>query len=265
MKYPVIICDDDKTLANNLANNVKYAAENLVEDNTAYENVEISVEQVANTFEQVVSYVVAKDIQNAIYFLDIELSQNSEAKNGVDLAEFIKKQDPNAQIIFVTAYDKYAPLTYRRRIGAIDYINKSLDRQNMLKRIEETITHAVTSINHLLKVNRKELIYQIGKRVKKVENSMIYYLENSPTQHKVTLITETGSAEFRSNISKISDENDFLVKISQSCVVNPNNIDSIDFSKKTITFPNGDEVIFARSFKKHVKNLLNKYPEINVK
>ena len=265
MKYPVIICDDDKTLANNLANNVKYAVENLVENNTAYENVEISVEQVATTFEQVVSYVVAKDIQNAIYFLDIELSQNSEAKNGVDLAEFIKKQDPNAQIIFVTAYDKYAPLTYRRRIGAIDYINKSLDRQNMLKRIEETITHAVTSINHLLKVNRKELIYQIGKRVKKVENSMIYYIENSPTQHKVTLITETGSAEFRSNISKISDENDFLVKVSQSCVVNPNNIDSIDFSKKTITFPNGDEVIFARSFKKHVKNLLSKYPEINVK
>ena len=78
MKYPVIICDDDRTLANNLANNVKYAAENLVEDNTAYENVEISVEQVATTFEQVVSYVVAKDIQNAIYFLDIELSQNSE-------------------------------------------------------------------------------------------------------------------------------------------------------------------------------------------
>ena len=265
MKYPVIICDDDKTLANNLANNVKYAAENLVEDNTAYENVEISVEQVANTFEQVVSYVVAKDIQNAIYFLDIELSQNSEAKNGVDLAEFIKKQDPNAQIIFVTAYDKYAPLTYRRRIGAIDYINKSLDRQNMLKRIEETITHAVTSINHLLKVNRKELIYQIGKRVKKVENSMIYYLENSPMQHKVNLVTSSGSAEFRSNISKISDENDFLVKVSQSCVVNPNNIDSIDFSKKTITFPNGDEVIFARSCRKNVKNLLSKYPEINVK
>lgn len=71
---------------------MKYAAENLVEDNTAYENVEISVEQVATTFEQVVSYVVAKDIQNAIYFLDIELSQNSEAKNGVDLAEFIKNK-----------------------------------------------------------------------------------------------------------------------------------------------------------------------------
>ena len=265
MKYPVIICDDDRTLANNLANNVKYAAENLVEDNTAYENVEIRVEQVATTFEQVVSYVVAKDIQNAIYFLDIELSQNSEAKNGVDLAEFIKKQDPNAQIIFVTAYDKYAPLTYRRRIGAIDYINKALDQNDMMKRLEETITGAIQSINNLTKSGRKELVYKVGRRINKVEDTNIYYLENSPTQHKVTLITETGSAEFRSNISKISDENDFLVKISQSCVVNPNNIDSIDFSKKTITFPNGDEVIFARSCRKNVKDLLSKYPEINVK
>ncbi|PJZ12893.1 DNA-binding response regulator, partial [Lactobacillus crispatus] len=220
---------------------------------------------VANTFEQVVSYVVANDIQNAIYFLDIELSQNSKAKNGVDLAEFIKKQDPNAQIIFVTAYDKYAPLTYRRRIGAIDYINKALDSREMMQRLEETLTGAVQSINNLMKSGRKELIYKIGRRVNKVEDTTIYYLENSTSQHKVNLITETGVAEVRSNSSKINEENDFLVKVSQSCVVNPNNINSIDFSKKTIKFPNGDEVVFARSCRKTVEDLLNKYPEINVK
>lgn len=265
MKYSIIICDDNKLLATDLSDKIQIALQNMLDNNAIYRKSEFNIDLIANTFEQVVSYVVAKDIQNAIYFLDIELSQNSEAKNGVDLAEFIKKQDPNAQIIFVTAYDKYAPLTYRRRIGAIDYINKALDQNDMMKRLEETITGAIQSINNLTKSGRKELVYKVGRRINKVEDTNIYYLENSPTQHKVTLITETGSAEFRSNISKISDENDFLVKISQSCVVNPNNIDSIDFSKKTITFPNGDEVIFARSFKKHVKNLLNKYPEINVK
>ena len=265
MKYSIIICDDNKLLATDLSDKIQIALQNMLDNNEIYRKSEFNIDLIANTFEQVVSYVVAKDIHNAIYFLDIELSQNSEAKNGVDLAEFIKKQDPNAQIIFVTAYDKYAPLTYRRRIGAIDYINKALDQNDMMKRLEETITGAIQSINNLTKSGRKELVYKVGRRINKVEDTNIYYLENSPTQHKVTLITETGSAEFRSNISKISDENDFLVKISQSCVVNPNNIDSIDFSKKTITFPNGDEVIFARSFKKHVKNLLNKYPEINVK
>ena len=265
MKYSIIICDDNKLLATDLSDKIQIALQNMLDNNAIYRKSEFNIDLIASTFEQVVSYVVAKDIQNAIYFLDIELSQNSEAKNGVDLAEFIKKQDPNAQIIFVTAYDKYAPLTYRRRIGAIDYINKALDQNDMMKRLEETITGAIQSINNLTKSGRKELVYKVGRRINKVEDTNIYYLENSPTQHKVTLITETGSAEFRSNISKISDENDFLVKVSQSCVVNPNNIDSIDFSKKTITFPNGDEVIFARSCRKNVKNLLSKYPGINVK
>ena len=264
MKYSVIVCDDDEVLAKNLAKNIKYAVSNFTDDNPVYENIEINLELVANTFEQVVSYVVANDIQNAIYFLDIELSQNSKAKNGVDLAEFIKKQDPNAQIIFFFSYDKYAPLTYRRRIGAIDYINKALDSREMMQRLEETLTGAVQSINNLMKSGRKELIYKIGRRVNKVEDTTIY-LENSTSQHKVNLITETGVAEFRSNISKINEENDFLVKVSQSCVVNPNNINSIDFSKKTIKFPNGDEVVFARSCRKTVEDLLNKYPEINVK
>ena len=135
----------------------------------------------------------------------------------------------------------------------------------MMQRLEETLTGAVQSINNLMKSGRKELIYKNGRRVNKVEDTTIYYLENSTSQHKVNLITETGVAEFRSNISKINEENDFLVKVSQSCVVNPNNINSIDFSKKTIKFPNGDEVVFARSCRKTVEDLLNKYPEINVK
>lgn len=169
MKYPVIICDDNKVLAKELSHNIHIAIQNMLDNDLIYQKTELNIDLVASTFEQVVSYVVANDIQNAIYFLDIELSQNSEAKNGVDLAEFIKKQDPNAQIIFVTAYDKYAPLTYRRRIGAIDYINKSLERSEMLKRIEETVIHAINSINRLIQVNREELIYKIGRRVRKVE------------------------------------------------------------------------------------------------
>lgn len=265
VEYPVIICDDDKTLANKLADHIKYATSNLTEDNPAYGNIKINLELIANTFEQVVSYIVANDIQNAIYFLDIELSQNSKAKNGVDLAEFIKKQDPNAQIIFVTAYDKYAPLTYRRRIGAIDYINKALDSKELMERLEETLSDAVQSINNLMRVGRRELIYKVGRRINRVEDSSIYYVENSITQHKVNLITATGSAEFRSNVSKVVDENDFLVKISQSCAVNPNNIDSIDLSEKTIIFPNGDKVTFARSCKKTVKSFLDKWPEIKLK
>ncbi|RVU70347.1 MULTISPECIES: LytTR family DNA-binding domain-containing protein [Lactobacillus] len=265
MKCPIIICDDDRSLADELSGDINSAMQNMQDDNSNYEQIDAKVAFIANTFEQVVGYTVAKDIKGGIYFLDIELSQNSEAKNGVDLAEFIKKQDPYSQIIFVTAYDKYAPLTYRRRIGAIDYINKSLPRDTIIHRLEETLHDAFDRLTNDYKAGVKSFTYQIGRRVQKVNQDSIYYIENSLTQHKVHMITENGESEFKGNISQLDDDNPFLIKVSQSCVVNPENIDAVNISKRTITFPNGDQIVFSRNKKQIVKNLLNKYPDISTK
>ena len=63
--------------------------------------------------------------EGGIYFLDIELEKNTEVDSGFDLAEIIKKQDQRAQIIFVTSYDDLSIITYKRRLGPIDYIVKT--------------------------------------------------------------------------------------------------------------------------------------------
>ncbi len=88
-KFPIIVCDDDKDLANQMAKNIKASIQDLTDDNNGYAELEESVTFVANDFAQAVGYVVANDIKNGIYFLDIELSRESKAKNGVDLAERI--------------------------------------------------------------------------------------------------------------------------------------------------------------------------------
>lgn len=249
MAYSIIICDDDQNLANELADEVKIALQNMTDDNSNYENLELKIGLIANTFEDVAAYVTANNVKNGIYFLDIELSKNMQAKNGVDLAELIKKEDANAQIIFVTAYDKYAPLTYRRRIGAIDYINKAQPRAKIIGRLEETLQNAVENLVAAAKVNDQIFIYKVGHRVQKVRQNEIYYIENSSTQHKVRMVTETGESEFKGNISRLDDENSFLVKVSQSYLINPNNISAVDMSKRQIAFPNGDEIYFSRDKK----------------
>lgn len=173
--YPIIVCDDDHDLANQLATNINSSIQNLSDDNSSYSELKERVTFVANDFAQAVGYIVANDIKNGIYFLDIELSQQSEAKNGVDLAEFIKKQDENAQIIFVTAYEKYAPLTYRRRIGAIDYISKNLSSDEIIQRLEETLRGAIDNLTNMIKYGNRNFKYKIGRNVFKVsENEVIY-------------------------------------------------------------------------------------------
>lgn len=46
----------------------------------------------------------------------------------------------------------------------------------MMERLEETITGAIQSINNLTKSGRKEIVYKVGRRINKVEDTNIYYL-----------------------------------------------------------------------------------------
>lgn len=74
-------------------------------------------------------------------------------------------------------------------------------------------------------------------------------------QHKVHLVAANGDSEFKNNISKLDEENDFLLKVSQSCVINPDNVVSVDLAKRYVTFPNGDIVYFSRDKKKQIAAL----------
>lgn len=253
MEYKVIVCDDDASLAESLAQRIVYASENLSDDNENYRQSKVDLALVANSFEEVAGYLVANETTNALYFLDIEL--NKGIKTGIDLAEFIRSRDPNAQIIFVTAYDKYAPLTYRRRIGAIDYINKELPSAAFMQRLKETLQAAFDNLYLLSHVNHQYFSYKCGRYLQRVSASEIYYIENSTMQHKVHLVAANGDSEFKNNISKLDEENDFLLKVSQSCVINPDNVVSVDLAKRYVTFPNGDIVYFSRDKKKQIAAL----------
>lgn len=264
-KFPIIVCDDDKDLANRLADNINHSIQDLTDDNESYGELKEQVTFVANDFAQVVGYIVANDIKNGIYFLDIELSRESKAKNGVDLAEFIKKQDENAQIIFVTAYDKYAPLTYRRRIGAIDYISKSLSSEKIIQRIEETLRNAFDNLSNKLKYGQRDFTYKIGHRVCKVAEDDILFIEHSTVQHKVHMVTENGEVEYKGNISEIDKKTPFLVKVSQSYLVNPRNIRAIDFKEHAIIFNDDQIVTYSRAYKNVVKKFINEFKNIEVR
>lgn len=252
-KFPIIVCDDDKDLANQIAKNINASIQDLIDDNEGYAELNESVTFVANDFAQAVGYIVTNDIKNGIYFLDIELSRESKAKN-----------DENAQIIFVTAYDKYAPLTYRRRIGAIDYISKSMSSDKIIQRIEETLRNAFDNLSNRIKFSQRDFTYKIGRRVCKVAEGDILFIEHSTTQHKVHMVTENGEVEYKANITQIDKENPFLAKVSQSSLVNPKNISAIDTKERIIIFDNGQMVTYSRSYKAVVKKLVDKFENIKV-
>lgn len=132
MQYPVFICDDDQNQVDQ-TEKILGAAEMILSDD---EEIEFSVAS-ATDYLSAINYLKEHKMDGGIYFLDVELGGDTEKDTGFDLAALIKKRDERAQIIFVTSHADLSLITFRRRLGPIDYIVKTSDldkfRQMMVK------------------------------------------------------------------------------------------------------------------------------------
>lgn len=107
MEFKIVVCDDNQILADDLSKKINYLWQSIKEDNPKFGKDKIKI-LTFYSYEEVVEELKESSNKNTIFFLDIELKD----KNGVELAAEIKQRDSDAQIVFVTAYDQYAPLTY---------------------------------------------------------------------------------------------------------------------------------------------------------
>ena len=69
--------------------------------------------------------------KSMVYLLDIDLK--NQTKQGLDIGLEIRKEDLKAQIAFVTAYSEFMPLTFRYKIQALDFVDKSHRKMRDLK------------------------------------------------------------------------------------------------------------------------------------
>nr|WP_236629281.1 MULTISPECIES: response regulator [Lactobacillus] len=176
MKYTVIICDDDVKQASNLALKLRTAAM-MESGETPETRIELEIGTIASSYGQVLEYLDQHPLDGGIYLLDIELGQGKDAPNGVDLAEQIKKLDQRAQIVFVTAYNEYMELTYERRIGSVDYINKN--NPDLQRRLNETLRDAVHNLDTENFTKQMTFSYRLGRIIKNVNIDDIYYISTT--------------------------------------------------------------------------------------
>lgn len=172
MKYTVIICDDDLAQASILALKLGIAAMMQPDE------VKLEIGTIAQNADKVLNYLHDHPLDGGIYFLDIELSDNQDDTNGVDLAEKIKQLDSRVQIVFVTAYNEYMELTYQRRIGSIDYINKN--NPDLQQRLNETVRDAVDNLSKANFSKKMTLSYRLGRIISNVN---IYYISTTRAPH----------------------------------------------------------------------------------
>lgn len=251
MDYHLLVCDDDRTQAKNIATLLKMSSIILEE-----QDIHPTIDLIATDAESVLDYLeFNSDLNNIIAFLDIQLDENSSSKGGLNLAQKIKTLNEKAQIIFITTHEELAFLTFQRRINPLDYITKTTNQRDLQRRLTETLELAIRNLNEFNYIKKNTFSYKVGTRIINVNFSNILYISTTKFPHKLKIVTSNGQGEFSGDIKTIEQNYPLFFKASQSSLINLQNVETINTKKRLIKFSNNDYLKYSRSRAKELNNL----------
>ena len=224
----IVIVDDDKYFSNQFSILINNHISNILE---SY-NLTIINDDFVNTL-----------LNNAydIIFLDIDLNDVT----GIKLASVLKRQKPNAIIIFVSSrndlvFDSLA-------VQPFQFIRKS----NLL---EDTML-VLNMLNDYLKRNRKLITINMSGRKLGITINDILYLESSG--HDVSIATIDTIYTYRCTMKEMVKEinSNAFIQIKKSLIINFDHVKEIDENNNVI-LKNDIQFFISRFYKKDV---LKKY------
>ena len=177
--------------------------------------------KIAAEFEDgvdVVEYLSKNSVDAA--FLDVSMPMMS----GIELANIIKKSNPETIIIFLTAHKDYAFDAFE--LKAFDYILKPIAQDRIIElfyRIKAKLTPKEKSDTEIL----TKLSFWEGERILVLDIKDILYLEAS--ERNSTVVTTGGVHTIHENISTLSEKlPENFYRCHRSYVVNLSFITVID-------------------------------------
>jgi len=120
MSYDIVIIEDETDLGNVISEYLKLRGFSVIWYQTASEALE---------------YYSANELANKLVIVDVQLPD----MNGFDLAAEIVKINPNQPFFFLTAHNEKQDRLRGLKIGAIDYISKPFEIEELVLRIRNII------------------------------------------------------------------------------------------------------------------------------
>ncbi|NQX91289.1 MAG: response regulator [Flavobacteriales bacterium] len=241
----VIIVDDEKSARDVLSNLLLKAFPKL---------------NICSTAENVPEAAIAiKKYQPHLVFLDVEMPEYA----GYEIVKFIP--NINFQIIFATAYDKFAIKAFE--MNAIDYLVKPIDRKRLYQavekaqqRIEEqnSLANYQSLIKDIAETKTSTITVPEAGNKKRIKTSDILAVSAEGAYSKIHL--EKSQVTISKNIGAMETEltmdNGFF-RSHKSWLINTQHIKSYSLGKQEIILNNGTVCKLSRFKKSEFELALN--------
>ncbi len=142
----------------------------LLEDMSEIINKQPDMEVVGLAQSGIEIVELARNTAYDLILMDIEMENLT---SGITATEIIRDENPNAQVIFMTAHETKEMILSAMGTGAIDYIVKGCPEEEVLFHIRSAYRG-----NPLMNGKVQEIVLQEYKRLQKSEKSLFFFINN---------------------------------------------------------------------------------------
>lgn len=207
---------------------------------------EVTVRRFSEGSSLLEELVQERDWDYDAYILEVEMSE----LDGLELARQIREREENANIIFLSSFEKYALPAYKVR--ARDYIMK--------ERYRDEIPTILDTIRIEKRNRNQEDCYtiQVGNTIERLRIDEIRYLTKEK-KYVVFWGIEGKMGRERTTLEKAYDRlpHDQFLYISKSCIINMKHI--ISLKNNVVALDNNMERAISRSMASRVKKEIARY------
>jgi len=186
-----------------------------------------------------------------IYFLDIEIK--GEERKGLQVAQEIRKYDPEGIIVFVTTHSEFAPISYQYMVSAFTFIDKALPYDERYQIFEQCLLHYHARNDAY--IPKDDFIVENANTTVKVPFSEVEYIKTDEP-HRLVLVMTDRLVQFYGTLNEIEMLDKRLLRCHQSFVVNTTQISSYDTTERMILLKSNKRIPVSRRLSRKVRHIV---------
>jgi|SRR5690625_1946133 len=182
-----------------------------------------------------------------IYFLDIEIKR--EEQKGLQVAQEIRKYDPDGIIVFVTTHSQFAPISYQYMVSALTFIDKGLPYEERYYMLEQCLLHYQS--RNKAHSPTDDFIVENAYTTVRVPFFKVEYVKTGEP-HRLVLVTTDRLVHFYGTLKEMETLDKRLLRCHQSFVVNTAQIAHYNKTEKMITLKSNKRIPVSRRLSRKV-------------